>query len=114
MWWKAIWLACGVCTRTDEIALAQRYEKRVSGEEFQFWKLAVKTDHTATLTCDDGNGRIVFSKVIEFTDFPLPEISFYFTKQTVPNRLIVDIQRLCYATFAASLNMFFLELIHKQ
>jgi len=67
----------------DEIALAQRYEKSVSGEEFQLWKLAVKADQTATLTCDDGNGNIVFSKLIEFTDFPLPEISFYFTNKTI-------------------------------
>lgn len=67
----------------DEIALAQRYEKSVSGEEFQLWKLAVKADQTATLTCDDGNGNIVFSKLIEFTDFPLPEISFYCTNKTI-------------------------------
>ena len=32
-----------------------------------------------TLECDDGNGRIVFSKDIEYTDFPLDEIVFYFT-----------------------------------
>src|ERR1700733_9255914 len=54
----------------DEIALAQRYEKRVAGEEFQLWKLTVKEDHTATLTCNDGNDNIVFTKEIEFTDFP--------------------------------------------
>jgi uncharacterized protein DUF6876 len=42
------------------------------GRSFQLWKLAVDLDrHTATLTCDDGNGNIVFSKQIEFTDFPL-------------------------------------------
>ena len=29
------------------------------------------SDNTATLTCTDGDDRIVFSKRIEYTDFPL-------------------------------------------
>jgi hypothetical protein len=60
----------------DEIAIAQRYETRVKAEEFQSWKLVV-TNSTATLSCDDGNGNVVFSKHIEFTDFPLPEIELW-------------------------------------
>jgi hypothetical protein len=67
----------------DEIALAQRYDKRVAAEEFQLWKLTVERDNTATLTCDDGNGNIVFSKRILFTDFPLREIALYFTNNTI-------------------------------
>jgi hypothetical protein len=67
----------------DEIALAQRYKKRVAAEEFQCWKLKVKADHTARLTCTDGNGNIVFSKRIGFTDFPLEEIELYFTNKTI-------------------------------
>ena len=35
------------------------------------------TNSTATLSCDDGNGNVVFSKHIEFTDFPLPEIELW-------------------------------------
>jgi hypothetical protein len=38
----------------------------------------VNTDHTATLTCKDGNGKAVYRKAIEHTDFPLPEITLYF------------------------------------
>jgi hypothetical protein len=60
----------------DEIAIAQRYEARVKAEEFQSWKLVV-TNSTATLSCDDGNGNVVFSKHIEFTDFPLLEIELW-------------------------------------
>ena len=68
----------------DEIALAQRYEKAIAAEEFQLWKLAVNLDqHTGILTCDDGNGNIVFSKRIPFTDFPLEEISLYFCNNTI-------------------------------
>ncbi|SDR59326.1 hypothetical protein SAMN05519103_06391 [Rhizobiales bacterium GAS113] len=67
----------------DEIALAQRYEKAVAAEEFQHWRLTVKSDRTATLTCDDGNDNVVFSKEIEFTDFPLAEIRFYCAARTI-------------------------------
>jgi hypothetical protein len=67
----------------DEIALAQRGNKAVAGEEFQVWKLTVSPDHTATLTCDDGNDHIVFTKQIEYTDFPLPEIALYFANNTI-------------------------------
>jgi len=40
----------------DEIAIIQPYNKAVAAEEFQVWKLAVRPDRSATLTCDDGNG----------------------------------------------------------
>ena len=63
----------------DEIALAQRGSNRVAGEAFQLWKLTVNADHTATLSCEDGNGNAVYSKAIPYTDFPLPEIALYFT-----------------------------------
>ena len=57
----------------DEIALAQRYDKRVAAEEFQVWKLTVnRRSHGAHLTCEDGNDNVVFTKPLEFTDFPLP------------------------------------------
>jgi hypothetical protein len=35
------------------------------------------------LTCDDGNGNVVFTKEIEFTDFPLSEIRFYYADSTI-------------------------------
>ena len=66
----------------DEIALAQRYKKKVGAQEFQVWTLKVK-DNTAKLTCEDGNGNAVYSKRIPFTDFPLDEISFYFCDNTI-------------------------------
>ena len=66
----------------DEIALAQRYKKKVAAQEFQVWTLKVK-DAKATLTCEDGNGNAVYAKRIEFTDFPLNEISLYFSDNTI-------------------------------
>jgi len=67
----------------DEIALAQKFEKKVAAEEFQLWRLTVKEDQTATLVCEDGNGRVVLLKLIPFTDFPLSEISFYYTNNVI-------------------------------
>jgi len=67
----------------DEIALAQKYNRKVAAEEFQHWTLKVKPDHTARLTCDDGNGRVVYTKQLTFTDFPLDEISFYVCNNTI-------------------------------
>lgn len=67
----------------DEIAIIQPYDKRVAAEAFQLWKLTVSKDSTALLTCDDGNGVIVYTKPIEFTDFPLEEIEFYFENNVI-------------------------------
>jgi hypothetical protein len=67
----------------DEIAIIQPHDPRVAAEEFQVWKLAVRPDRTATLTCDDGNGNIVFTKEIEFTDFLLDEVRLYFSNNTI-------------------------------
>jgi len=67
----------------DEIAIIQPYDKAVAAEEFQVWKLTVHDDRSATLTCDDGNGNIVLTKKIPFTDFPLNEITLWFANNTI-------------------------------
>jgi hypothetical protein len=66
----------------DEIALAQRYEPAVRDEAFQVWKLTVK-DSSATLACEDGNDRVVFTKAIPFTDFPAPGVTLYCTDNVI-------------------------------
>jgi hypothetical protein len=43
----------------------------------------VHDDRSATLTCDDGNGTIIYTQHIPFTDFPLKEITFYFTDNVI-------------------------------
>jgi hypothetical protein len=67
----------------DEIALAQRFDKRVAAEEFQVWKLAVNTDDSAILSCEDGNGHTVFSKAIPFTDFPHEGVTLWFANNVI-------------------------------
>ena len=67
----------------DEIALAQRGQRAVAAEEFQVWTLTVNDDRTARLTCEDGNGKTVFAKRIEFTDFPAERITLWFENSTI-------------------------------
>lgn len=67
----------------DEIALIQPYEARISAEDFQVWKLTVRPDRSARLACEDGNGNAVFAKEIEYTDFPLDEITLWFANNTI-------------------------------
>ena len=67
----------------DEIAFAQKFQARVAAEAFQMWKLRVRPDRKALLTCDDGNGAVVWRKTLEYTDFPLEEITLYYTDRTI-------------------------------
>ena len=61
----------------DEIAF-QQFHPRVKTEEFQVWMLSVNLEEsTAVLHCEDGNGRVLCSKPIPYTDFPLEEIKIY-------------------------------------
>ncbi|OQW36218.1 MAG: hypothetical protein A4E19_00765 [Nitrospira sp. SG-bin1] len=35
------------------------------------------------LTCDDGNGHIVYDQSVPYTDFPLPEVKPYFCNNVI-------------------------------
>jgi len=62
----------------DEIGLAHKLNRYVATQKFTVWTLTKnKTGRGAKLVCDDGNGNVVYSKRIQFTDFPLPEIKLY-------------------------------------
>ena len=67
----------------DTVAITQVHEPAVQREPFQAWKLKVNEDNTALLTCDDGNGRIVYTEQIAYTDFPLPEVQLYCIDSTI-------------------------------
>ena len=67
----------------DTIAICQVHEKRVSGEGFQLWKLKVNGDRTASLECTDGDNNVVYTERIEYTDFPLDEITLYFANNVI-------------------------------
>lgn len=59
----------------DKVATLQ-YLPKVKAEEFQVWRLVVK-DSAGTLSCEDGNGRVVYSEAIQYTDFPEPGIDLW-------------------------------------
>ncbi len=59
--------------RRSELAPHKRQIDALDSQEFEFWKLKVDPDHTAMVTCGDGNGRAVCQKAIDYTAFPLPE-----------------------------------------
>lgn len=66
----------------DEITFAQM-KKKIAAQPFQHWKLKVKPNATAKLTCEDGNYNVVYTKKLSFTDFPLEEISIFFTDNVI-------------------------------
>ena len=68
---KAYWLI-------DEIA-SWRLVEKIKREEFLVYKLKVNEDRTADLSIEDGNDNIIARQKIEFTDFPLEEITMWFT-----------------------------------
>lgn len=43
----------------------------------QFWTLKVNPDKSAVVTCDRDTNDTAIKQVIEYTDFPLPEIKLY-------------------------------------
>ena len=60
----------------DAIAFHQ-ITPAVSCEPFQVWKLTVSESGKSVLSCTDGNQNTLTSMEIEYTDFPLPEITLY-------------------------------------
>lgn len=63
----------------DEIALAQMHPKVRANrqlQEMQFWTLKVNGT-SATLICEEDEGKPVYTKKIGFTDFPLPEVKIW-------------------------------------
>ena len=67
----------------DNILSNAMHTPEVKAEEFQVWKLVVRPDNTANLYCEDGNDNQVTSQAIEFTDFPLPEITLWLEYDTL-------------------------------
>lgn len=59
----------------DKIATSQM-ELTIRTEPFQSWRLTV-ADSRGRLTCDDGNGVVLHTEEIDFTDFPLDEVSIW-------------------------------------
>jgi hypothetical protein len=66
-----------------DAALVQACNARGAAKACQLWRLTLKPDHTATLACEDDNGKPVFAKTIACTALPLPEIRPYDTDRPI-------------------------------
>ncbi len=49
------------------------YQRDLTDEEFQVWKLTKNEDSSALVTCSDGNDRQIKRQRIEWTDFSATE-----------------------------------------
>jgi len=67
----------------DEMAFAQRTEKRLARQPFQVWKLVVNSDKTAVITVEDGNYNVLLTKALDYTDFPAPEITLWYSNKVI-------------------------------
>jgi hypothetical protein len=70
--------SAGAYWLVDEVAIHNMCTPKVRAQEFQVWKLTVDGSK-ARLVCEDGDGGKVFSKRIEFTDFPMAEVTLWCT-----------------------------------
>lgn len=67
----------------DEIAFNQKHHL-IKNEEFQVWTLNVDLiKSTAIITCDNGNNKILYTKQLDYTDFPMEEIKIYVTNNVI-------------------------------
>jgi hypothetical protein len=73
---RAYWLI-------DDIMLAQRLIPKAAAKAFQIWRLTLRPDCSAVLSCQGGGGNMVLEREIEWTDFPLDTITLYYTNRTL-------------------------------
>ena len=56
----------------------ESYQPQLKEIGFQLWKIAVRDGKTGLITCqEDTNSPVLVSQELEYTDFPLDEITFY-------------------------------------
>ena len=66
-----------------DLIFSLQWKREVLEQDFQTWKLRVDDDNTASLTLEDGNGNAVLTHKLPFTDFPLPEFTFWLTNDVL-------------------------------
>jgi hypothetical protein len=71
------------CYWLIDLVASYQSDSKVKLEEFQVYKLTVNSDHSAVVEITDGNYNIITKQEIEFTDFPLDEITLWFTNNVL-------------------------------
>ena len=62
-----------------DVIASHQVSRRVAAQPFQVWHLK-KSGQGASVWADDGNGMKIASQRIPYTDFPLPAIKLYCTR----------------------------------
>jgi hypothetical protein len=66
-----------------DLILSYQYQPLIYREKFQRWVLKKYADETWTINCTDGNGKALCSQHIQYSDFPLPEITLWVVENTI-------------------------------
>ena len=60
-----------------DVIVVHQLDPGLRRRRFQVWTLKVAADRSARLVCEDGDGNVVATQDIPFTDFPLEEITLF-------------------------------------
>jgi hypothetical protein len=71
------------CYWLIDLVASYQSDVKVKKEEFQVYKLTVNPDHSAIVEITDGNYNIIAQQFVEFTDFPLDEITLWCSNQVL-------------------------------
>ena len=66
-----------------DIILSYQLESRFKAEEFQTWELSKIKDDEFLVTSTDGNGNILCTQVIPFSDFEGDKLTFWFEDNVI-------------------------------
>ncbi len=65
------------CWWFADVIASHQFNSKVKNEDFQTYKLKVNPDQSALITIEDGNGRVLDTQELSFTDFPLEEMTVW-------------------------------------
>ena len=57
--------------------LSHQITNMISKHEFQVWRLKQQKNKTWKLSCEDGNRKVLIVQDIEYSDFPIQEITIW-------------------------------------
>ncbi|HXA02506.1 MAG TPA: hypothetical protein VNW99_10995 [Cytophagaceae bacterium] len=66
-----------------DLILSYQWMPRVSREEFQVWILLKQKDETWTITCTDGNDKVLCGQHLAYSDFPIESLKLYVVDNTI-------------------------------
>lgn len=72
------------CYWLTDVICSYQCSRRVKSYPFQVWKLKVDLKNsTAVVTMENGDGAKIVRQKIEYTDFPLPEITLWYQNKVI-------------------------------